>query len=96
MILIRSSEVAGAFRCRYTRQGAKTWSKRTIDELPLSVRTSVVNSWPLTYKESATNEASRHTLRLRPSGGFPVGVTVALSCLWQDCNNEGVDPRCGL
>jgi hypothetical protein len=49
----------------------------------------------LTHKESATNEASRYTLRLR-CGGFRVGVTVALSCLWQDYNHEGVDPCCRL
>jgi hypothetical protein len=28
--------------------------------------------------------------------GFPVGGTVALSCLWQECNHEDLDPRRGL
>ena len=45
--------------------------------------------------ESATNEASRYKLRLRPSGD-PVGIAVALPWLWQDRNHEGVDPRCRL
>jgi hypothetical protein len=43
-------------------------------------------------KESATNESSRDKLRLR-CGGYLVGIAVALSCLWQDCNREGVDHR---
>jgi hypothetical protein len=34
-------------------------------------------------------------LRLRP-GGYLVGIAVALSWLWQDCNHEGVDPRRSL
>ena len=45
--------------------------------------------------KGATNEASRFKLRLR-RGGFPVGVTVGVFCLWQDCNHEGLDPRCDL
>jgi tripartite-type tricarboxylate transporter receptor subunit TctC len=45
--------------------------------------------------ESATNEASRYKLRLRP-GGCPVGIALALSWLWQDLNHEGVDPRRSL
>jgi hypothetical protein len=49
----------------------------------------------VTQRESPTNEPYRYKLRLR-HGGFRAGVTVALSCLWQDCNNEGVDSRCGL
>src|SRR6266404_8236224 len=49
----------------------------------------------VTQKESPANEPYRYKLRLR-CGGFPAGVTVALFCLWQDCNNEGVDYRCGL
>ena len=48
----------------------------------------------LTHKETA-DEASRYILRLRCSG-FRVGVTVALSRLWQVCNHEDLDPRCGL
>jgi hypothetical protein len=45
--------------------------------------------------ESATNEASRYKLRLHPSG-YPVGIAVALSWLWQNYNHEGVDPRRSL
>ena len=45
--------------------------------------------------ESANNEASRYKLRLRP-GGDLLGIAVALSWLWQDCNHEGVDPRRSL
>jgi hypothetical protein len=41
------------------------------------------------------NEASRCILRLFWRG-FRVGVTVALSCLWPNCNHEDIDPRCGL
>jgi hypothetical protein len=37
--------------------------------------------------ESATNEASRYKLRLRP-GGCPVGIALALSWLWQDLNPQ--------
>src|SRR5215831_17230063 len=59
------------------------------------VQSALSSSHILTHKESVTNEA--YTLRLRPcGGGFPVGLTVALSCLWQDCNREGLDPRCCL
>jgi len=46
-------------------------------------------------RESATNEAFRYKLRLHPSG-YPVGIAVALSWLWQDYNHEGVDPRRSL
>ena len=35
----------------------------------------------LDHNESVPNEPHRYTLRLRPCRGFPVGVTVALSCL---------------
>ena len=35
----------------------------------------------LDHNESVPNEPHRYTLRLRPCCGFPVGVTVALSCL---------------
>jgi hypothetical protein len=48
----------------------------------------------LTHKGSA-NEASRDILRPRRRR-FRVGSTVALSCLWQDCNHEDLDARCGL
>jgi hypothetical protein len=48
----------------------------------------------LAHKESG-NEASRYILRLR-CRRFRVGITVALSCLWQDCNHEDLDARCGL
>jgi hypothetical protein len=65
------------------------------------LRTTEVQSWfssthILTHNESGTNEASQYKLRLRPCSGFPVGITVALSCLRQDSNHEGVDPRRGL
>lgn len=47
-------------------------------------------------RKECTNEASQYTLRLRLRGSFTVDVTVALFCVWQDCNHEGVDHRCGL
>jgi hypothetical protein len=45
--------------------------------------------------EGVTNEASRFKLRLHRDR-FPVGVTVAVFCLWQDCNHEALYPRCDL
>src|SRR5215467_10164870 len=49
-----------------------------------------------THKENAADDASRYILRLRSSGGFSVGVALALSRLWQDRDHEGLDPRRGL
>src|SRR5262249_38604999 len=42
------------------------------------------------------DDAPRYILRLRSFGSFAVGVTVALSHLWQDRDHEGLDPRRGL
>jgi hypothetical protein len=68
----------------------------TVDKLPPGMRTSVPTSWSLTDNGSITDEAYRYQLRLRASSGFPLDATVAVPCLWQDCNYESVEPRCGL
>ena len=47
-------------------------------------------------QENAADETSRCTVRLRTCGSISFGVAVVVSRLWQDRDDENLDPRRGL
>ena len=36
---------------------------------------------------------TKHPERLPGRGGFPIGASMALSCMWQERNQEGIHTR---